>query len=142
MIWSTSRPENVDKMVNLIFGDQKEKLVAVWARDKFGFTNEEYERDTKAIKDLDIIWKALNSQTESPTKFMLDPTNTILIDDSRYKTQLQPFNAIHPRGFDRERVREGGDSELTMIIKYLEVVKHQSNVAAYMKDNPFTDRIQ
>ncbi|CAI2193648.1 3792_t:CDS:1 [Funneliformis geosporum] len=142
MIWSTSRPENVDKMVSLIFGDQKEKLIAVWARDKFGFTKEEYERDTKAIKNLDIIWKALNTQTESPDNLILDPTNTILIDDSRYKAQLQPFNAIHPRGFNRERVGKGGDSELTTIIKYLEVVKYQSNVAAYMKDHPFTDQEQ
>src|SRR5690242_5376485 len=32
MVWTTSRPENADIMVNFIFGDQKEKLIAVWGR--------------------------------------------------------------------------------------------------------------
>src|SRR6266498_5415576 len=120
MVWSTSRPENVDDMVNLIFGDRKEKLFAIWARDKFGFTKEEYERHTEAIKDLEIVWKALNSQPENHSKLILDPTNTILIDDSDYKTRLQPYNAIHPLEFNRESLRKGGDSELKNIIEYLE----------------------
>ncbi|RIA97164.1 HAD-like domain-containing protein [Glomus cerebriforme] len=148
MIWTTARPENTEIMVDLIFGDQKEKLIAIWNRKKFDLTNREYERNTKPIKNLDMIWNDLNSQIASGKLFknnlkisfdlVFDLKNTILIDDSKYKTKLQPFNAIHPCEFNRERVRNGEDSELKRIIEYLEVVKYQSNVAAYMKDNPFS----
>jgi hypothetical protein len=148
MVWTTARPENTKIMVDLIFGDQREKLIAIWSRDKFGLTKKEYERHTVPFKNLDMVWNDLNSQIangnlfmntlKSPSKLTLDPTNTILIDDSRYKTQLQPFNAIHPREFDLKRSRNGDDSELKKIIEYLEVIKYQSNVAAYMKENPFS----
>jgi hypothetical protein len=149
MVWSTARPENVHLMVDTVFGDQKEKLIAIWGRDKFGFTEQEYNSHTKSIKNLDTVWNALNPQIASgnffnnntleiSSKLTFDATNTILIDDSRYKTQLQPYNAIHPREFDRECVRNDGDSELKKIIEYLEVIKYQSNIASYMKENPFS----
>ncbi|CAB4425676.1 unnamed protein product [Rhizophagus irregularis] len=148
MIWTTARPENAKIMVDLIFGNQREKLIAIWGRDKFGLSKREYERHTVPFKNLEIVWNDLNSQIangnlskytlKSSSELTLDPTNTILIDDSRYKTKLQPFNAIHPREFDLKSSRNGDDSELKKIIEYLEVIKYQSNVAAYMKDNPFS----
>jgi len=148
MVWSTARPENVDIMVNVIFEDRRENLIAVWGRDKFGFTEQEYQAHTLSIKNLETVWNALNPQIANfknklknsfRNSLIFDPTNTILIDDSRSKTQLQPYNAIHPREFDRDSVRDGGDTELKKIIEYLELVKYQSNVASYMKDNPFSD---
>ncbi|GBB83370.1 hypothetical protein RclHR1_01010011 [Rhizophagus clarus] len=149
MVWTTARPENTKIMVDLIFENQKEKLIAIWSRDKFGLSKREYERHTVPFKDLDMVWNYFNSQIangnlskntlkNSSELSTLDPTNTVLIDDSRFKTQLQPFNAIHPCEFDLKCSRNGDDSELKKIIKYLEVIKYQSNVAAYMKDNPFS----
>src|SRR4051794_19059059 len=100
MVWSTARPENVDIMVNMIFEDRRENLIAIWGRDKFGFTEQEYHTHTLSIKNLETVWNALNPQIASfkdklknSTNLMFDPTNTILIDDSRAKTQLQPYNA-------------------------------------------------
>jgi hypothetical protein len=136
MVWTSAGPKTADIIVNAIFGEQKKNLIVTWGCDKFDLTKEEY-------KNLDIVWNFLNPQIANgnfkniSSELILDPTNTILIDDSKYKTQMQPFNAIHPCEFNRKRIHNGDDSELKKIIEYLEVIKYQSNVAAYMKKNPF-----
>ena len=42
MVWSSAQPQNVDDMVNRCFGEYKEGLKAVWARDTFGLSKDEY----------------------------------------------------------------------------------------------------
>ena len=42
-IWSSARPENVDKMVDkLLTKEQREKCLLIWARDQFGLSSEDY----------------------------------------------------------------------------------------------------
>lgn len=141
MIWSSARPENVDKMVREIFGNYRERLMVIWGRDKFGLSEEEYFTDFKPLKDLEIVWKELNKEEIGSNfdgqKVGFDQTNTILIEDSPYKTQLQPFNAIHLREFDRKMERDEEDRELLRVIGYLELIKFQSNISAYIKEHPF-----
>lgn len=42
MIWSSAQPYSVEDMVDKTFGETKEGLVAVWARDTLGLTAEQY----------------------------------------------------------------------------------------------------
>jgi hypothetical protein len=42
MVWSSARPHNVDKMVDRCFGDRREELKAVWARDTLGLAEDDY----------------------------------------------------------------------------------------------------
>ncbi|CAJ0766531.1 2225_t:CDS:2, partial [Entrophospora sp. SA101] len=119
MIWSSAQRINVNKMVKEIFGnDDSNKLLEIWSRDKFPLTNKEYHSKCLTIKDLEM-------------------TNTILIDDSPLKAQLQPYNAIHLKEFNRELFHNGNDSELLNVIEYLELLKCQSNISHFIKHRPY-----
>ncbi|CAG8633099.1 15356_t:CDS:1, partial [Acaulospora morrowiae] len=66
-----------------------------------------------------------------------DQTNTILIDDSPSKAVLQPYNAIHLPPFNSPARQLAKDKELVNVINYLEILKHQDNVSAYMKEHAY-----
>ncbi len=42
MVWSSAQPHSVGDMVDKCFGEHREKLIAVWARDTLGLSNEHY----------------------------------------------------------------------------------------------------
>lgn len=42
MIWSSAQPHSVNDMVKKTFGEDQHKLVAIWARDTLGLTDEHY----------------------------------------------------------------------------------------------------
>jgi len=42
MVWSSAQPHSVAGMVDKCFGERKEELVAVWARDTFGLDEHAY----------------------------------------------------------------------------------------------------
>ncbi len=42
MVWSSAQPHSVNDMVERCFGEDREKMIAVWARDTLGLTNEHY----------------------------------------------------------------------------------------------------
>ncbi|CAJ0749320.1 1767_t:CDS:2 [Entrophospora sp. SA101] len=142
MTWSSARPENVDLMVEEAFGDFRKHLLAVWGRDTFGMTEQEYLSKTETIKDLRKVWDKLNNNNHGNSKgyFKFDQTNTIIIDDSSIKTKLQPFNAIVVKNFDNKLSNLGNDMELRNIIKYLETLKCQSNISSYIKSTPYNSQ--
>ena len=78
MIWSSAQPHSVADMVSRCFGDRKDELVAVWARDTLGLEEKDYrahflpyinriyahftspaDRKTQTTKDLAKPWAAL-----------------------------------------------------------------------------------
>ncbi|CAJ0842569.1 13234_t:CDS:2 [Entrophospora sp. SA101] len=119
LVYRDAQRINVNKMVKEIFGnDDSNKLLEIWSRDKFPLTNKEYHSKCLTIKDLEM-------------------TNTILIDDSPLKAQLQPYNAIHLKEFNRELFHNGNDSELLNVIEYLELLKCQSNISHFIKHRPY-----
>ncbi|CAG8460626.1 10264_t:CDS:1 [Acaulospora colombiana] len=148
MVWSSAQPKNVKKMVKATFGHHETKLIDVWTRDKFSLSFQQYHQKCLTIKDLEKVWKELNSdsslkpclelRSESPnTSVVWDQTNTILIDDSLLKAQLQPFNSIHLLEFNERLAFSRNDSELKDVIPYLEKLRHQTNVSAYIRDFPY-----
>ncbi|RDX50716.1 hypothetical protein OH76DRAFT_1348325 [Lentinus brumalis] len=63
MVWSSAQPHSVNDMVERCFGEDREKMIAVWARDTLGLTNEHYFQKVQTVKDLEKPWSVLLPQT-------------------------------------------------------------------------------
>ena len=62
MIWSSAQPHSVNDMVDKCFGGEKEKLVAVWARDTLGLSSDQY---STTIRFYFIAWRNSDSHFDS-----------------------------------------------------------------------------
>ncbi|THH15462.1 hypothetical protein EW146_g5025 [Bondarzewia mesenterica] len=106
MVWSSAQPHSVDDMVDKAFGEDKNKLIAIWARDTLGLAPDHYHRKIQTVKDLTKPWSALpslSSPSDHPTAedtssppppVQHSALTTILLDDSQKKAVLQPYNHI------------------------------------------------
>ncbi|KAK5829137.1 HAD-like domain-containing protein [Linnemannia elongata] len=152
MVWSSAQPHSVDTMLSCGFGNRVEKLDRVWTRKDFRLSEHDYNKKVLTIKDLEFIWDAIKAEKagtaasgaatdgekaseEQPEAF--DQTNTVLIDDSFDKVQLQPHNGVQLLDFDEDLARAGTDCELLKVKRYLEKLIYQKNVSAYMRVHPF-----
>ncbi|KAF9164643.1 hypothetical protein BGX21_003441 [Mortierella sp. AD011] len=146
MVWSSAQPQSVEAMLGHGFGDYVDRLDRIWNRTHFRLTPEDYSKKVLTIKDLEFVWegiekekKAAENATAKHEKFLVefDQTNTVLIDDSKDKIQLQPYNGLTLRDFDVDLARSGTDNELPKVVRYLEKLTYQKNVSAYMRLHPF-----
>ncbi|KAF9067100.1 hypothetical protein BDP27DRAFT_1226510 [Rhodocollybia butyracea] len=96
MVWSSAQPHSVDHMVKRVFGDYTKNLKATWARDTLDLTPDKYKKKSKTVKDLTKIWNAF------PT---FSAQNTLLIDDSTDKANLQPWNHLFIKEYGEEERR-------------------------------------
>lgn len=156
MVWSSAQPHNVKGMVDAVFTpEQKEQLIAIWARDTLGLTAQQYTRKSVTLKNLEVIWEsdtikakveehllAKGVSEEAASQFELNHTNTILIDDSIVKARKQPFNHLPLLEFDKPLWKNGTDVELQCAIDYLRLTLHQSNVASYIRKHPYSSVIE
>jgi len=161
MVWSSAQPHSVEAMLNFGFGNRASELVRVWDRTHFKLPKVDYERKVLTIKDLEFVWDAFGrdgstttttttittatttATTSAPRRTKVNPmqfdqTNTVLIDDSTDKIQLQPHNGVTLRDFDEDLARAGTDDELLKVKSYLEKLIYQKNVSAYMRLHPFS----
>ncbi|KAG8880883.1 hypothetical protein FRB98_004687 [Tulasnella sp. 332] len=93
MIWSSAQPVNVEKMARACFGEEGVKnLKAIWARDTLGLSQRDYGRKVQTVKDLNLVWK----------KLPFTALDTILLDDSRLKAHLQPYNHLILTEYDSD----------------------------------------
>lgn len=60
MIWSSAQPYSVEDMVDKTFGKSKSALVAIWARDTLGLTNEQYSMYSPSISHSVITYPRLH----------------------------------------------------------------------------------
>ncbi|KAF9128041.1 hypothetical protein BGW39_005382 [Mortierella sp. 14UC] len=152
MVWSSAQPHSVDAMLSCGFGDRVPRLDRVWTRKHFRLSEHDYNKKVLTIKDLDFIWDAIKAEKAStakkgavdikqedqqPEEEVFDQTNTVLIDDSFDKVQLQPHNGVQLLDFDEDLARAGTDNELLKVRRYLEKLIYQKNVSAYMRVHPF-----
>ncbi|KAG9303883.1 hypothetical protein G9A89_005793 [Geosiphon pyriformis] len=140
MVWSSAQPRNVRIMVEYVFSPQYiKKLIDVWTRDDFGLSEKEYNQKSLTLKDLRKVWGGLNKSEHGRNKRprCWDQTNTLLIDDSDLKAQLQPYNAIHLSEYGEILQESGHDRELKDILPYLGRLRYESNVSSYIKSNPY-----
>ncbi|KAF9814261.1 hypothetical protein IEO21_05200 [Rhodonia placenta] len=95
MIWSSAQPHSVSSMVDRCFGHWKNELLAIWARDTLGLTEDNYRRKVQTVKDLSKPWQNTPQAHSALT--------TILLDDSPLKAVLQPYNHICIGEYSAER---------------------------------------
>lgn len=138
-IWSSARPENVDKMVaQLLSPAQRAKCVIIWARDKLGLSPADYSARVQVYKRLTAIWndpRVLASHPGAAHGQRWDQTNTVLVDDSVEKGRSEPYNILQLPEF------EGLNTEpldvLPQVHDYLNTLCYQTNISSYIRDRPF-----
>ncbi|KAF9182891.1 hypothetical protein BGZ51_004367 [Haplosporangium sp. Z 767] len=142
MVWSSAQPHSVEAMLSFGFGDRVSKLDRVWSREHFRLPRSDYTKKVLTIKDLEFVWEGIEKEkkfAKDTEKYAVefDQTNTVLIDDSTAKIQLQPHNGLALRDFDKDLASAGTDHELLKVRRYLEKLVYQQNVSAYMRLHPF-----
>ncbi|TFK66028.1 hypothetical protein BDN72DRAFT_900159 [Pluteus cervinus] len=95
MVWSSAQPHSVGDMVDKSFGERRDELLAVWARDTMGLSDHEYYQKTQTTKDLATPWSQLPPYSLSTgEEGQHSATSTLLLDDSPRKAYLQPWNHL------------------------------------------------
>lgn len=138
-IWSSARPENVDKMVaQLLSPAQRAKCVVIWARDQLSLSPADYSARVQVYKRLTAIWndpRVLASHPAAAHGQRWDQTNTVLVDDSIEKGRSEPYNILQLPEF------EGLHTEpldvLPQVHDYLNTLCYQANISSYIRDHPF-----
>lgn len=143
VIWSSARPENVQRMVNKLIDPQiRNQIVAIWGRDKFGLSAADYNARTQCYKRLTTVWNDSVVKAAFPRarpgfeKACWDQGNTVLIDDSSEKARSEPHNAITLPEFKGQ----GTDGEMLVLPRvhdYLNELCYHEDASAYMRANPF-----
>ncbi|KAF9204459.1 hypothetical protein BGZ49_005271 [Haplosporangium sp. Z 27] len=147
MVWSSARAESVDRMLKAGFGSKEELLDRIWDRSHFNLRDLDFKRNVLTLKNLEFVWDQIEYDRQYATDEELlegnkygmhyDQTNTVLIDDSVHKSQLQPYNCVLLTEFDLKLSQAGTDTELLKVMEYLTRLAVQQNVSAYIKRNPF-----
>lgn len=139
VIWSSARAENVNNMCNTMLTDGlRKEVVAIWARDKFGLTPEDYDKRVQCYKRLTKIWedrKIARSHPNYELGMRWDQTNTVLVDDSLEKGSSEPHNLIEIPEFCGD-MKESGRI-LPQVHDFLNLLSMHSNVSACLRARPF-----
>ncbi|KAI9837572.1 MAG: hypothetical protein M1819_007223 [Sarea resinae] len=152
MIWSSARPENVRLMCEKLFAPpDRAQLVQVWGRDKLDLTAKEYKNKVQVYKRLEKVWydaeissyhpSASSSETASTgdkkgKETLWNQSNTVLIDDTTLKAASQPYNLLEIPEFSN-RPGQMDSNLLSEVMAYLEGLRWQSDVSAFMREHPF-----
>ncbi|KAL9252847.1 hypothetical protein AKJ16_DCAP01844 [Drosera capensis] len=140
-IWSSRSKTMVDKIVQILLGDLKEKLIFCWdlsqcAQSKVNTLENRHK--PVVFKELRRIWEKTDPRVQWE-KGYYNASNTLLVDDSPYKALLNPPNtALFPVSYsfkDRridDSIGPGGD-----IRTYLEELALAENVQEYIRSHPF-----
>ncbi|PIN14532.1 Phosphoprotein phosphatase [Handroanthus impetiginosus] len=139
-VWSSRSKKIIDRVVDYLLGDLKDKLLFCWDMahsTQSGFKTLENNHKPLVFKELRKIWE--NEDPDLPwKKGDYNESNTILLDDSPYKALLNPLHtAIFPKSFKYEDKNDnslgpGGDLRV-----YLEGLLTSENVQKYVEQNPF-----
>lgn len=139
MIWTSAQPQNAQLMVNAVLSkDEQGLLLALWARDTLGLTQKQYNEKVQVYKRLDRVWggEFMLLHPNQPDQIMFDQTNTVLFDDSDTKAAYNPYNLVKIPEFTASESQMRDDNVLWDCIYYLEQLKWQSNVSAFIRKNP------
>ena len=134
MVWSSAKPENVEEMCDKLFtAEQRQQLIAIWARDTLGLSEKQYNNKVQVYKRLEQIWKSTDLVGSGGTPWT--QANTLLIDDSLEKGRGEPFNAFQVPEFKGVVGKRGQpeDAILKDVIEFLEEAKWWDNVSSYVR---------
>ncbi|KAI1352541.1 HAD-like domain-containing protein [Xylaria sp. FL0043] len=139
VIWSSARPTNVDNMCQrLLTPEDRAKVVAVWGRDSFGLSKADYNLRVQCYKRLTKLWNDPVVAASHPNGEQWNQLNTVLVDDSTEKARSEPFNLIQIPDFTGDANEPG--FVLPQVHDYLNYCSQQTNVSAYMRNQPFKIR--
>ncbi|KAM7208788.1 HAD-like domain containing protein [Naviculisporaceae sp. PSN 640] len=135
VIWSSARAKNVTDMCDkLLTKEQRDKLVAIWGRDKFGLTPEDFNKRTQCYKRLTKLWEDPTVKAAHPHGEPWNQGNTVLIDDSAEKARSEPFNAITLPEFEGKKE---DPAVLPVVHEYLNVLAVQTDISTFIRMHPF-----
>ncbi|KAG0274695.1 hypothetical protein BGZ95_009550 [Linnemannia exigua] len=147
MVWSSATHQRVSSMVAAGGFMGIDKMDRIWNREHLQLHPKDFYRKVLTLKDLEFVWREIESEKSCANpdqllaggkyEFQFDQTNTILIDDSPHKSQLQPYNCMIVPDFDKTRMQKGNDIELLKVVHYIKGLLYQDNVSAYMRTCPF-----
>ncbi|MFQ6630518.1 hypothetical protein Gotur_008894 [Gossypium turneri] len=150
-IWSSRNRKNVERFIDFLMGDMKQKLLFCWdssycTTTQFNTLGHKYK--PLVFKDLRKLWE--KHDPDLPwEKGYYNESNTLLIDDSPYKALLNPpHTAIFPHSFKFDMKdnslgkttsgiiyicgkSDGGDLKV-----YLERLASADNVQNFVEQNP------
>ncbi|KAH6791231.1 Haloacid dehalogenase-like hydrolase superfamily protein [Perilla frutescens var. frutescens] len=139
-VWSSRSKRIIERVVDYLLGDQKDKLLFCWDMShstQTGFNTLENIHKPLVFKELRKIWE--NDDPSLPWKSgVYNESNTLLLDDSPYKALLNPLcTAIFPSSFHYKDTNDnslgpGGDLRV-----YLEGLVSSENVQKYVEQHPF-----
>ncbi|KAI8952484.1 HAD-like domain-containing protein [Xylaria longipes] len=139
VVWSSARSQNVSNMCKqLLTPEDSAKVVAVWSRDNFGLSKNDFNQRVQCYKRLTALWNdpvvaASHPMAASGQKW--SQLNTVLVDDSIEKARSEPFNLVQIPEFHGNAKEPG--FVLPQVHDYLNECSQQANVSAYMKGQPF-----
>ncbi|KAG9130082.1 hypothetical protein Leryth_012830 [Lithospermum erythrorhizon] len=139
-IWSSRTKKIIDKVVDYLLGERKQKLLFCWDMSHTtasNFRTLENKYKPLVCKGLRNLWEkrdpALPWEKGDYTE-----SNTLLIDDSPYKALLNPMHtAIFPHSFtykDQHDNSIGPGGELRV---YLQNLAKTDDVRKYVEEHPF-----
>jgi NLI interacting factor-like phosphatase len=135
MIWSSSKPSNVNGMVgNFLSASQKNRLLAIWARDTLRLSEKQFQNKVQVYKQLTWVWESELARQKATSGVVWDQTNTVLIDDSKLKAAAEPYNLLEVPEF------KGGQEEndvLGQVLGYVKWLSLQANVSNAIRTKPF-----
>jgi hypothetical protein len=143
VIWSSAKGENVRNMCDAILTPTlKAKVAAIWGRDKFGLSKEDYLLRVQCYKRLTKLWSDPDISRSHPLydqNCRWDQTNTVLVDDSLEKARSEPYNILEIPEFFGD-VREPGNI-LPQIHDCVNRLSMHDNVSAYLRTYPFRPQL-
>jgi hypothetical protein len=138
VLWSSAKKVNVESIANRLFSEEERKqLLAVWAREDCRIPNKWFGEKVQVYKQLEWLWQDEGIQNGHPHPAgRWGQKNTVLIDDSVEKAASEPYNLLQIEVFEGKRDQMQSDV-LAQVEEYLEMLKWQSDVSAYMRTSPF-----
>ncbi|OAQ63482.1 NLI interacting factor [Pochonia chlamydosporia 170] len=138
-IWSSARPQNVNNMVaQLLTPEERDKCLIIWARDRFGLSQQDYDTRVQVYKRLSLVWddpQVRASHPDAKTGGRWDQSNTVLVDDSREKGRGEPHNILPIPEFSGSQGEP--PNVLPQVHDYLNALCLQADISRYMRENPF-----
>ncbi|KAI1138844.1 HAD-like protein [Hypoxylon sp. FL0543] len=139
VIWSSARRHNVEKMCRqLLTPEELAQVVAVWGRDRFGLTKEDYNQRVQCYKRLSKLWEdetiAL-SHPEAALGKRWSQLDTVLVDDSVEKARSEPYNIIALPEFTGDKQEKG--HILPQVHDYINECSRRLDVSAFIRSQPF-----
>ncbi|KAI1406417.1 phosphoprotein phosphatase [Hypoxylon fuscum] len=139
VIWSSAKRFNVNKMCHqLLSASQMRNVVAIWSRDRFGLSQQDFNSRVVCYKRLTKLWDDPQIQAHHPlaqqgARWSQD--DTVLIDDTFDKATSEPYNLVQVPEFKGD-VQEPGYI-LPQVHDYVNVLANQTNVSSYIRETPF-----